>query len=99
DVTPTSAVTATDVPRLHADEPLNTALERMAEQHTEEAPVLEEGKLVGVLDASDLSRVLRVRELLSHDGVNARRGQPQASFRESEPGEVIPLRPRQPQES
>lgn len=102
DATPTRAVAATDVPRLHADEPLNTALERMAERHTEEAPVLEQGRLVGVLDASDLGRVLRVRELMSRSarsGAHAR-GQPQgSSFHVPESGDVIPLRPRRPQES
>ncbi len=62
-ITPTSAVTARDVPRLEADEPLADALERMAGQHAEEAPVLHDGRLVGVLEASDLGRAIRLRKL------------------------------------
>lgn len=61
----TSAITARDVPRLHADEPLNTALERMAEQRASEAPVLEDGQLVGVLEASELGRAFRFRRMVA----------------------------------
>lgn len=90
--TPTGAVAARDVPRLHADEPLNTALERMAEHNTEEAPVLEAGQLVGLLDASDLGRALKVREVTLRPARSVS-GQ-QAPVLDRDAAEVVPLRPR-----
>ena len=63
DHTPTSAVTARDVPRLQADELLTDALEEMADHESSEAPVLDGDELVGVLEPNDLARALRLRRL------------------------------------
>jgi Zn-dependent protease/predicted transcriptional regulator len=74
DRTPVAAVVARDVPRLDSEDPLSNALERMAEQRTEEAPVLHEGHIVGVLEASDLARQIRIRKFAaSRDSLGPRR--------------------------
>lgn len=93
ETTPSRAVAALSAPRLHAEEPLATALERMAEHSTEEAPVLDHGRLVGILDSSDLARALRMRDLS--------RGRIAPSRTRFEPGEaeVIPFRPPRRRES
>jgi len=57
--TPVSAVASTDVPRLHAHEPLAGALARMDEKGVREAPVLDRGRLVGVLEADGTGLVSR----------------------------------------
>lgn len=61
--TPARALVEAAAPRLHGGEPLATALERMQEQNVGEAPVFEHGELVGVLEASDLGRALRLRRV------------------------------------
>lgn len=61
--TPVRALLDARVPRLHSKEPLATALERMAERRVGEAPVLEQGELVGVFEAENLARVLRLRKM------------------------------------
>jgi Zn-dependent protease/CBS domain-containing protein len=88
--TPTAAVTARDVPRLHADEPLDVALSRMAEQQSGEAPVLEAGEIVGVLEANDLGRALRMHELARATGLP---GRPPLRAPEAG-GHVLPWRDR-----
>lgn len=63
ETTPVRAVVDPEVPKLHAQEPLSTALERMAERRAAEAPVLSGGELVGVLEAENLARYLRLRRM------------------------------------
>jgi len=58
-----SAVVSRDVPWLDSDDPLTSALERMAEQKAEDAPVLHDEHLVGMLDVNDLARLIRLRKL------------------------------------
>jgi Zn-dependent protease/predicted transcriptional regulator len=89
DRTPTAAITRRDAPRLEADELLSRALEQMAEKNASEAPVLHEGFVVGVLEVSDLARVVRLRKLRAPEqaGIRARAPsigpQPEALHRES----------------
>jgi Zn-dependent protease/predicted transcriptional regulator len=63
DRTPVAALVDREAPRLDADDPLPAALERMAEKRTEEAPVLHQDHIVGILDVSDLGRLVRLRRL------------------------------------
>ncbi len=71
DRTPISAITQRNVPRLQAEELLTDALEAMAERDTSEAPVLEGGDVVGILEPNDLARALRLRKL-AHQAVPRR---------------------------
>lgn len=70
ETTPVQALVNPQAPRLHAKEPLALALERMAERRAAEAPVLESGELVGVLETENLGRVLRLRRI-ARDRVGA----------------------------
>jgi len=59
----TLALTDRRAPRLDADLPLVTALEKMAARDVEEAPVFLGEELVGLIEASDLGRALRLRRV------------------------------------
>lgn len=86
--TPVRAVVDSEVPRLQAHEPLSAALERMAERRAAEAPVLSGGELVGVLEAENLARFLRLRRIS--------KGTKQASRARPIPPPSPPKEPREP---
>jgi Zn-dependent protease/CBS domain-containing protein len=48
--------------------PLRSALEALVEGEYEQVPVVEDGRLVGVLTRADVMRVLQIREALDLDG-------------------------------
>lgn len=58
-----SAVVAREAPQLDADDSVSAALEAMAARHVEEAPVVHNGYIVGVMETSDLARMIRLKRL------------------------------------
>lgn len=53
---PVADIMTTGLETVRPEEPVQVALERMASQQIRRLPVLEQGKLVGVLSLNDLSR-------------------------------------------
>lgn len=59
------AVSLNDVTVAKPDEPVTTLLERLGSNHAQRALVVEAGRLVGIVTAADLSRLIEVRRLSS----------------------------------
>jgi Zn-dependent protease len=70
---------AADFPRAQASEPLPLAFERLRASPVGAAPVLDRGRLVGLLTAENVAELLLVREALEH-GQTLRTATPGAPF-------------------